>query len=420
MKFSRCSRGIAVIAVVLAVLSLFFDFIPAAIASGALVGFLAVRGALFLSALSSVAVSLGVNRSLSSRLVRQGTAVAVETEVRVRVPPGFIGVISDLLPHEAVPFSGTTTTTVSGETSRLNYTVTPMTTGEHPFGGVTIALSDLFFSGELICRTGNAIMPSLVILPAAEFVLEGHGTAGDLDAATFAPLKSPDVRSFREYLPGDDPRRIDWKLSAKHDTFYVREYMGQAGQGALLVIDLPDTSGPFMEEAFSRLKEMAVGAIATEITSRSGISVLIISGPNVISFSPFEPDLTRLRAMMNQMVPYPRIHHMFRYQSTGSLKRRVSSYLRSSAPFSRTLSGISAAYLPKRPLSVFESQVARVFGSSPATAVHLFTLADHDTSHIRVIAEMAVVRSLRLKLHIPEEARHPSLPMSLAGMAEVV
>ncbi|HEY0778093.1 MAG TPA: DUF58 domain-containing protein, partial [Gemmatirosa sp.] len=39
------------------------------------------------------------------------------------------------------------------------------------------------------------------------------------------------------YAPGDDPRRVDWKASARRDTAVVREYQAEQGQTVLLLVD---------------------------------------------------------------------------------------------------------------------------------------------------------------------------------------
>jgi len=426
MKFSRCSRGIAALAVVLSLFAFFFDSIPAAIASGGLVMFLAARATLFLSALSSAAGSLGIHRALSALLVRQGSSVTVETRVRVTVPPGFSAGITDLLPHGTVPSSGKNTAPVrnGGSACRLGYTLAPLTPGEHPFMGICLSFSDPFFSTELVCRTTDATAPSLVVLPSAEYELAGRDTYGEKETAAVTALASPDVRSFREYLPGDDLKKIDWKLSAKYDTLYVREYMGRAEHGTILIIDLPDATLPFSPEAFARLKGAAVSAIATRMSSREEFSVLLISGPNLISFSPLEPDTRRLVAMMNQLAPVPRFHHLYRYRSTPSLKRRFTPLTGVPDPFSRALCRISSAFLSGRPPSTFESQVARAFHTLPPSLAHLFTLADHDTSHIRIISEQAAARGMSIRLHIPREvydqASRARISRSLAASVEVV
>ena len=50
----------------------------------------------------------------------------------------------------------------------------------------------------------------------------GHGT-------TFA--------SLREYVPGDDPRRIDWKATARRGGVIVREHTVEQGQTVLIAVD---------------------------------------------------------------------------------------------------------------------------------------------------------------------------------------
>jgi uncharacterized protein (DUF58 family) len=43
--------------------------------------------------------------------------------------------------------------------------------------------------------------------------------------------------ALREYAPGDDPRRIDWKASARRDALVVREYAAEQGQTVMIAID---------------------------------------------------------------------------------------------------------------------------------------------------------------------------------------
>ena len=45
------------------------------------------------------------------------------------------------------------------------------------------------------------------------------------------------IATLREYAPGDDPRRVDWKASARRDAPVVREYQAEQGQTVLLVVD---------------------------------------------------------------------------------------------------------------------------------------------------------------------------------------
>jgi uncharacterized protein (DUF58 family) len=425
MKLSRFSQGIAALAIVLALYAFFFDALPAAIACCGLVILLAARVFLFITAFSSTARSLTIHRSLSSLLIRQGFPVTVRTEIRVTIPPGFSAEISDLPPRGTVLSSGTPTALVENSSScRINFTLIPKVIGEHAFEGVRLSLSDPFFSSELVCRIPDMTAPSLMILPSLEFTLKEKDSYGDKETFLARAIASPDLKSFREYLPGDDLRKIDWKISAKYDTLFIREHIRQAEHGPLLIIDLPDASLPFSPVAFNLLKEEVVSAIATEMSSRIEFSVLIICGPNVVSFTPIEQDTRRFVAMINEVNPHPQLHYMYRYSSTASLKRRFSPVSGAVNPFSRTLGRISAAFLVNRPPTSFEMQIARIFHSIPGGTVHLFTIAAHDASHIRVISELAAINALSLKIHLPKEeygeASRARLRRSLAALAEVV
>ncbi len=418
MRFSRCSRGIAALAVVLALLALFFDALPAALVSGGLVVFLASRGALFLSGLSSAAGSLLVHRSLSPLMVRQGTAVTVVSEGRITVPPGCAALITDLPPHGAV-VAGATEVAAAGD-FRLDYAITPLATGEHAFRGVALSFSDPFFATTLTLRTGGTLEPSLVVLPSTEYPVTGREGYGERESAAFSALKSPEIRAFREYLPGDDPRRIDWKLSAKYDTLYVREYLGRAEYATLLAVDLPDAALPYDREAFERLKEAAASVIIARMQDRVPFSVLLVSGPNVVSYAPLDRDPQRLLALITKLAPVSRVHSLYRYRSTGALKRRLSD-LASSEPFVQRFSAIAAGHLSHRLPHTFELQVSRVFQALPGSSAHLFTLADRDTSHLRILSEQATLRGIRLEVHIPKEGHVPGrLGRSLAAPVAVV
>jgi uncharacterized protein (DUF58 family) len=409
MKFSRCSRGIVALAIVLALFALFFDSIPAAIASGGLTIFLLIRGLIFLSALSSCAASLRIRRSLSALLVRQGNTVTVKTEVKGFVPPGFSVTISDLLPHGGVLSSGTATVQITRAKTDLNYTITLLASGEYPFGGTGIILADLFFSIELNCRTPETRAPSLVVLPLTEYARVGRGSYGEEDAIRVTARQIPEVRSFRGYRPGDDPRSIDWKLSAKHDTLYVREYMGQREHPTLLVVDLPDAALPFSPDAFARVREAAARMIASEVSSGTDFSVLIISGPNLVSYTRLEPDIRRLVAMIHQLDPVTRLYHMHRYQSTMSLKHRYSPLKGSVNRFPRTLGRITTAFLSERPPTRFESELIRIFHAISGSTAHLFTLDTPEASHIRIITELASTQAIHLTLHLPDEGGNPGV-----------
>ena len=47
-----------------------------------------------------------------------------------------------------------------------------------------------------------------------------------------------DLKSIRDYGPGDDPRRIDWKLMGRTDRLFVKDYYAEERDGVCLLVDL--------------------------------------------------------------------------------------------------------------------------------------------------------------------------------------
>jgi uncharacterized protein (DUF58 family) len=71
--------------------------------------------------------------------------------------------------------------------------------------------------------------------------------------------------SLREYVRGDDPRRLDWKASARHGRLIVRQYEAERSQNIILCID----TGRLMSERIggrARLDHsLAAAVVLTEV-----------------------------------------------------------------------------------------------------------------------------------------------------------
>ncbi|QJW90291.1 DUF58 domain-containing protein [Spirosoma taeanense] len=61
-----------------------------------------------------------------------------------------------------------------------------------------------------------------------------------------------EFEQFRHYAPGDDPKRIDWKLFAKTDQYLVRESATESNQTVRLLLDLSGSMN-YAESGISRL-----------------------------------------------------------------------------------------------------------------------------------------------------------------------
>src|SRR5829696_19988 len=60
-----------------------------------------------------------------------------------------------------------------------------------------------------------------------------------------SPIKGASVefRQHRAYVAGDEPRRLDWRVLARTDRPYVRQYEQETNLRAMLVLDASGSMG---------------------------------------------------------------------------------------------------------------------------------------------------------------------------------
>ncbi len=68
-----------------------------------------------------------------------------------------------------------------------------------------------------------------------------------------------DFDDFREYLPGDEPRFIDWKVTARTGTPYIRKFHEEREQVLLLAVDTSGSMG-YASTSSSKLEYAALMA----------------------------------------------------------------------------------------------------------------------------------------------------------------
>lgn len=104
----------------------------------------------------------------------------------------------------------------------------------YPFGLVELT-RPLLTAGEVV------VLPALgqVDVPAFRRWLVRAAGATDLLRRTYRRLATADgdVRGVRAYRPGDPPRDVHWRTSARRDQLMVREYDRSPPQDLLIVLD---------------------------------------------------------------------------------------------------------------------------------------------------------------------------------------
>ncbi len=128
----------------------------------------------------------------------------------------------------------------SGEV-RLPLDFLPLVRGEHAPGPLALRIPGPLGVIARVLRVAPddriLIVPSLAGVRRYRLLALHHRLR---DAGVRAVRRRGDGTSFsslREYVPGDDPRRIDWKATARRATLVTREHDVEQGQTIIIAVD---------------------------------------------------------------------------------------------------------------------------------------------------------------------------------------
>ena len=129
---------------------------------------------------------------------------------------------------------------VPGETAELTYPALARRRGVYPFGWVDLHCTDplgmFVFHREVEAPASLVVHPRPVALPpvrppAAGMTVSPRARVRRLGEGT-------DFAGLREYVPGDDMRRVHWKNSAKRGKLTIVEYESGEANSIAVVLDL--------------------------------------------------------------------------------------------------------------------------------------------------------------------------------------
>ncbi len=127
---------------------------------------------------------------------------------------------------------------------------------------------------------------------------------GTLAGAHRSPLKgfSVEFADYRQYVPGDDLRHLDWKVYAKNERLYIRQYEEECNLRAYLLLD-GSSSMAYRHEGISKYRHAAkLAAALAYVTVHQQDSVgLTIFDSRIRAQLPAKSGLEHLRILANQM-----------------------------------------------------------------------------------------------------------------------
>ncbi len=109
---------------------------------------------------------------------------------------------------------------------------------------------------------------------------------------------------IREYVPGDDVRAIDWKVSARYNRPFVKEYDEERDQTFYLVLDISG-SGEFGSDVSKQRKitEVAAGLAFAAVRNNDRVGLLLISD-RVEKFIPAKSGRKHLISLLNAIISH--------------------------------------------------------------------------------------------------------------------
>ncbi len=324
--------------------------------------------------------------------------------------------IQEELPPAVMVQDGVTSFTAgpapSPVTQKMQYRITPAVHGEFLFMGISLLARDRFFENDISLSADRFSGPTLFVQPTGLFEpVSRRITAETREIEKMSVLSGFGIRALREYYAGDDMRRIDWKQSAKHDKIFVREYMGVMNLPPLLIVDIPWRSDVFSGSDFDRMVAAVAGLAEYSVRNYQYVSVLLISGPNILHFIDEEKDLERcMTGLRRWMHPVERVTHLYRMPDRSDLRAEIRNidglvFEDTDPAEARFLPLLRRCYqtgLQEQQVLTFTGQVIRTISPLAIDEIYLFSLGCGDISHIRQIVRQARALKLRMHIRLPE------------------
>ena len=422
MEASRSTQGMLLAALAMLLCAWFFDSPAALFPSIFICGLLACRAALLLRGARYSAATVSVHRTANPAFLRQGGMVAAVTTVCFSVPPGMTGRAADLPPQGAPVVQGQACTPELGggdHSVTLKYGVSCIPSGNITWRGLDLVLRDPFFCVTVPFRNEAFRQPVLRVEPAGKYrKQEGSGIYGERDLERLTVLKGSGIRSFRDYVAGDDPRSIDWKLSAKHGKLFVREYTGVSGRFPILVVDLPDSAVSCPKDLLDAVLGAALHTARDMSSGPEGCSLMIISGANLLSFMPEERSVQKIERALSEFHSPQRAVQCFRTLdpvAAEALRLRLAADEGAHSDLRRRLLEIYSGFIPEiRPIP-FDIQCARALGRRSGAALHVLTTGIGDPSHLATLGLYARRMGVEANLGLPDSMACPATLRKLRG-----
>ena len=128
----------------------------------------------------------------------------------------------------------------------------------------------------------------------------------------------------REYIPGDDVKRIDWNVSARHNSLYVKEFVEENELNIYLIVDLSaSTNFGFTKSKLDLSFEVAVSLMFLALKNNDRLGLGIFTN-KLEKFIPSRKGKRQLLRIVKELIEYePKNKETDILQSLSALKNKL-------------------------------------------------------------------------------------------------
>ena len=108
----------------------------------------------------------------------------------------------------------------------------------------------------------------------------------------------------REYIPGDDVKRIDWNVSARYDTLFVKEFVEENELNIYLILDLSESNNfGFKKSKLDLSFEVAVSLMFLALKNNDRLGLGIFTD-KLEKFIPSKKGKMQLLRIIKELIDY--------------------------------------------------------------------------------------------------------------------
>ena len=101
---------------------------------------------------------------------------------------------------------------------------------------------------------------------------------------------SVEFAEHRQYMPGDEIRRLDWKVYGKTDRYYIKQYEEETNLSSTLILDASNSMS-FSSAPFGRKKEQGISKLVYASYVAAALAYLMVQQRDAVGLTVYDQSI---------------------------------------------------------------------------------------------------------------------------------